>query len=262
MSALSSTNNGNGSFKVRGKILRITPKLDGASIICKFKNGKLEWAATRGDGYEGENITRKLVHMHFGVTGDCLLRGEVFLKGDLYKKIGMKNRRNGVVGILGRDDDQYVDMLNILFYEVIEGNSKNVFDYVDEYYCVSEILGSDLSMYDLEYTLKKFRNDIYPDIDQDGLVIEPIDYVRENVDRPKMKIAFKINEQPTRVTVTKVEWTTSRTGRIIPVIHFNPVLLSGATVTKATGFNAAFIQDNKIQNGTIIEIVPFCILLS
>ena len=61
--------------KVRGKILRITPKLDGASIICKFKNGKLEWASTRGDGYEGENITRKLAHIDFGNVQDCLLRG-------------------------------------------------------------------------------------------------------------------------------------------------------------------------------------------
>ena len=52
--------------KVRNKQLRVTPKLDGASIICTFKKGKLVSAATRGDGYEGEDITRKVAHMDFG----------------------------------------------------------------------------------------------------------------------------------------------------------------------------------------------------
>jgi DNA ligase (NAD+) len=255
--------------KVYNKTLRITPKLDGASIICKFEKGKLIWAATRGDGYEGVNITRKVAHMDFGCNANvsCTLRGEILLSGDLYKKIGLSNRRNGVVGIIGRkDDDQYVDMLKVLFYEVIESNTydaKYPEDIIDDYYCVNPVIAGNPSVDLLKEFYILFKQD-YLNLDLDGIVIEPVDYIRENVDRPKMKIAFKVNEAATRVTVKKVEWTTSRTGRIVPVVHFTEAtLLSGAMVTKATGFNYDFINTNKIGPGSEVgilragEVIPY-----
>ena len=246
--------------KVRNKQLRVTPKLDGASIICTFKNGKLISAATRGDGYEGEDITRKVAHMDFGCTPgvDCVLRGEILLSGDLYKTIGMANRRNGVIGIIGRDDDKYVDMLKVLFYELIESNTydarypENVIDY---HYCVKELIVNNPTSERLEDIYKQFKED-YSDLDLDGIVIEPCDYVRENVDRPKMKIAFKVNEEGTEASVDHIEWNPSRTGRIIPVVLFTePILLSGAMVSRATAHNAEYAITNKLGPGAIVKVV-------
>jgi DNA ligase (NAD+) len=46
-----------------------------------------------------------------------------------------------------------------------------------------------------------------------------------------------------------------RTGKVTPVIHIEPIELDGVTISKATGFNAQFIQDNKIQKGSVVGII-------
>ena len=55
--------------------------------------------------------------------------------------------------------------------------------------------------------------------------------------------------------VTQVNWLPSKNGYTIPVIHYEPVKLSGSTIVKTTGFNAKYIKENKIGPGAVIRIV-------
>jgi DNA ligase (NAD+) len=89
----------------------------------------------------------------------------------------------------------------------------------------------------------------------DGLVITPMDYEREDVEFPERKVAFKVNEKPVEVKVKYVQWEISRTGRLVPVIYIEPTEMQGVTVIKATGFNAKFIIDQKIDTGAVVKIV-------
>ena len=57
------------------------------------------------------------------------------------------------------------------------------------------------------------------------------------------------------VTVTEVIWNTSKDGLIKPTITFEPVVLNGATIRRVTGFNAAYIETNKIGVGSRLVII-------
>jgi DNA ligase (NAD+) len=74
------------------------------------------------------------------------------------------------------------------------------------------------------------------------------DYYPQNVS------AFKVNSEAIPATVLSVEWGVGRTGKLTPVVHITPTDINGATVSKATGFNARFIELNTIAQGAVIGI--------
>lgn len=242
----------------------ISPKLDGMSIKCDFKNGKLILASSRGDGYEGENITHKISHINFDIPNDInnlKLRGEVVLRGDSYKELGYSNKRNGIVGLIGNDEPIGLEHISVVFYEIIKCSDESI-EYLDEIFGIgSNFIVNGLIISSKDITVD-FLKDYYKtiksesDIDLDGLVINPVGWKRENVYYPKDKIAFKVNEAPVRAVVDHIEWSTSRTGRIIPVIILkDKILLSGAMVGRATGHNAENVELNKIGPGAEIGIL-------
>jgi NAD-dependent DNA ligase len=55
--------------------------------------------------------------------------------------------------------------------------------------------------------------------------------------------------------VVDVEWTASKDGYLKPIVHVQPVNVGGVTIKKATGFNADFIEKNKIGIGAIVQII-------
>jgi DNA ligase (NAD+) len=67
-------------------------------------------------------------------------------------------------------------------------------------------------------------------------------------------IAFKFKGATAISTVTHVEWTLSKTKYLVPRIWFKPVILDGSENQKVTGFNAKYIQDNKIGAGSVVEV--------
>ena len=249
----------------------ISEKLDGVSFAVNYKNGKVVSASTRGDGYFGKDITEKakIFCDDIKTKAEVDYRCEAMLVGSkLHESLGFKTRRNGVAGIINRDDTKDVHHITPFFYEILnyddfsEGvnefdrvnfiqnnvtSTKNysplVFVYDKKQHTTSDII----TFYD-----QVKNNDAY---DVDGLVITPINYERENVLYPKNKVAFKINEKPVSAVVDKVMWGVTRTSRVVPLISIEPIKIQGVTISKATGFNAKYINDNKIGVGTIVKIV-------
>jgi len=91
--------------------------------------------------------------------------------------------------------------------------------------------------------------------DKDGVVITINNSEVENIKLPEKKIAFKFNKQMCETEVLAIEWNTSRTGKIIPIVLVNPVELGGATIQRATGFHAKYIYENEIGPGAIVKLI-------
>lgn len=71
---------------------------------------------------------------------------------------------------------------------------------------------------------------------------------------PKWKLAWKFKEQTATPEIKSVVWETGRTGRVVPVAHFDPVRLAGTNVSKCTLHNLGFVQRFMAGIGAVIEI--------
>lgn len=244
--------------------LVLSAKLDGATIYVEYLNGCVIFATTRGDGYEGNDITEKAKHFLpiIDEKSHICLRGEALFSGDTYKKYGYSNRRNGVSGLLNRDDINPNDLkdVTVVFYEVIKSPVELKTE-IERLQYISE-LGLNCVDYTIEWVyivdhlkqiLFNFKEKSIYDID--GLVITRNKSERENVFYPKDKICFKVNEESIKVNVIGIDWNVGRSGRIVPTVIFNPVEINGTTVVRATGFNAEYVIENGIGKGSVIGIV-------
>jgi NAD-dependent DNA ligase len=118
----------------------VSEKLDGNSFGCSFRHSYLTFAASRGDGYEGQNIINKiwyalrhpLNHTIYhkdskpNIPENISMRGEIFLKGNIHLELGKKNRRNCVTGLLRRDKiiPEILSKLSVSFYELVSADEK------------------------------------------------------------------------------------------------------------------------------------------
>ena len=204
-------------------------KLDGRSIMCTWSSsGQLIFAAGRGDGNMGQNLLQKAKHFVPNIPKSdraVTLRGEAVLEGNVHLELGFANRRNGVAGLIRRDDIVPADLkkVGVIFYEVIQP---------DDFKSETERLGFIKSLglriiKSASYSAGSLDSDILcrllaimkeeADYDVDGLVLTFENTQRENVLQPQYKVKFKVNEDAIRCPVVDIEWSVTRTGLIKPV---------------------------------------------
>ncbi len=252
------------NWTVKYKSLVVSEKLDGSGIYVVYDNGKLVSVATRGDGAVGQNITDKARHFLPNVimTKDRLvLRGEAMLLGNDHTLLGFKNKRNGVAGLLNRIDYSVTDVAHVVpfFHEVIEPEMvrESMFPYITQLgFRVPRWCPMDTEVLDTD-----FLTDILTDwkstadYEIDGLVLSNASSYREDTYYPDNSVAFKVNQESLWTTVIDVEWNMGRTGRCTPTVVFEPLIIGGNSIQRATAYNAKYIKDNDIKPGTKISIV-------
>jgi DNA ligase (NAD+) len=260
-------------------------KIDGLSLLVSFESNIFSHAELRGeDGIIGSDVSDKvkvILKNNLRVQYEKLiLRGEIVL-GCEPSKVGMKNRRNGAVGIMKREDFKNIEYLKIYFYEVVDIISKderiknNKLTVIDKLHIIEQE-GLNCVQYEYYPSISNYKelaerisinaesngNHIEGLYDVDGLVIVPNLYERENIKLPKGKVAFKKQASFIETIITDIEGNTSRTGKVIPTLSYEPIQYNGATLSNATGFNFGFIYENKIGIGTKVlvsraqEVVP------
>ena len=245
----------------------ITPKLDGASIVLYFNDGKLQKAVTRGTSTEGEDRTEKaklIVPNTIDYKGELIVRGEIIISKVNFKQYEneFKNARNFVAGIFNRkgDFEQIVKDFDIVVFEIMGENKPQ-----NEQIELLKSLGFKTVMYELvkfdktnafEYLANKLQTwkQTY-EYEIDGLVLTPEDYEFENVKYPVNKVAFKENIEKAISEVIDIEWQTTRTGKIVPVVIINPVELNGSTVKRVSMFNAEYLKKAKAGIGAIVSVI-------
>lgn len=241
----------------------ITEKLDGISGLFFFDK---QWKLfSRGNGHIGSDFTHAIPYLFdtkflSRLDKKIIVRGELIMKLDIFKlkyAKKFKNPRNLVAGIFNRKQIDSTLLSDVCFY-------------------VYEIIGSDLKPDEQLKNLKKYGfqtpysklvkdlsipkltslyENICSDVSLDGLVIINNNaYLRNESGNPKYAFAFKYDSDYNVVnaTVTHVEWNVSKWGVLKPIVHIKPVTMSDVNVSKLTGFNAKFINDNKIGEGSDI----------
>lgn len=223
-----------------------SPKLDGAAIEATYRDGVLVWAATRGDGIRGQDITDKASVLL--PTDLPRGRGKNFqVVGEVVTRLGMDNLRNYASGALNLKD-------------IEEFKSR------DLYFVAYDMVPSTLASY--ENTLRAlsemgFRTLLDDDLDQfptDGTVVrindnEEYAEMGFTAKHPRGAYALKENKQGVRTTLRRIVWQVGRSGVVSPVCIFDPVDVDGATVSRATGHNWAHIEALGLEPDCQIEVI-------
>lgn len=245
----------------------ITPKFDGLSVYVDLIDGKVNSAATRGNGELGTNITNKvkIILKNKSINSiNMKIRGEILLPGDIYLKLQKKNRRNAASGIIGKDDLSELQYLDIVFYEIIDSEN-NAPTEQERLKLLNNNINNNLKYkiedaknINTEYLIKilnDFKEEYKDYCDLDGLVLTIDNSIRENIKYPTNKISFKHGDETAIGEVGNIIWETSRTGRVVPVVELiEPIDLSGANISRLSAYNAKYILDNEIIPNTKLKI--------
>lgn len=249
----------------------ISEKLDGISCLLNFENGKTD-LYTRGNGYEGQNITHMLPYLN--INNDLFVKfGEkIAIRGELIisranweniKHVGA-NARNVVAGAIHskKINRQIVSNIDFVAYDMMYPRLplSESFELIKKYSMpIAKNMASSHQEMNLEMlsdTLQKWRKESKYEID--GIVIQ---HDKEHKllagKNPKYAFAFKtiLTHEQAEVIVTDIEWNVSKHRYLKPTIKFNEISLGGVKIKQATGFNAAYIQSNLIGPGSHIVIV-------
>lgn len=124
----------------------VEPKIDGLAISARYEGGKLVRAARRGDGYTGEDVTDRVRGVdglpEAAGDGDFEVRGELYLSDENLVKAnavraaaGKKpfaNARNGVAGMLNKQDGSYAGLFSFAAYSTTYAEDKDHLDQMDD----------------------------------------------------------------------------------------------------------------------------------
>lgn len=262
-------------------------KLDGLSIAVYFENGRLVQAVTRGDGYEGVDVTPKIRYItkldqmkDDTFTGG--IRGEVVMSHSNFKKFKKihpeaKNARNSAAGLMNNKEiTSDLDFVDVVFYTIIGSDNKTfesyeqVLDYIIQNLPNQRIVRYEVVSLDditddtsLNGKMDHFKEMWYGEFPCDGIVNAADELDISGSDIRYISNAYKFKAESKETIVTDIDWNLSKTGYLIPRINFEPIELSGATVQFCAGHNAQNIAELKIGVGSRIkvtrsnEVIPY-----
>ena len=259
-------------------------KIDGLAMSIEYENGKISYAATRGNGVEGEEVThniKTIKSIPLKVDDDRVfeVRGEVYMPKKSFYKLNEKrkengealfaNPRNAASGSVRQMDSKiaaprgldmfiytYVDCENFGFNkqsEALNALEEKGFKINPERRVCKGIKG--VIEYIKEYTLKR---DSLP-YDIDGVVIKVNDISLHDIigytmKTPKWAIAYKFPAVEVKTKLKDIIFTVGRTGKITPNAVLDPVFVAGSTVSRATLHNEDFVLSKDIRIGDNVLI--------
>ena len=271
----------------------VEPKIDGLSVSLEYTNGVFTRGSTRGDGIEGEDITANLRTVKsiplrlktdlpfIEVRGEVYMPREVFFeiveKQELNGEKPFKNPRNAAAGSLRQKNPKITAerKLDIFVFNIqqidgaeITGHYQSL-EYLKElgfktvpffskFNNIKDALGEIERIGDIRYTLP---------FDIDGAVVKVDSFAqRETIGStakfPRWAIAYKYPPEEKETTLVDIEINVGRTGVLTPTAVFEPVLVAGSTVSRATLHTEDFIKEKGIRRGdTVIlrkagDIIP------
>lgn len=261
------------------KAYNISAKLDGVSCLAVIGVGTNNIKVyTRGDGVIGTDISHiaKYLNIPANITKRTVVRGELIIPKKRFESVYSslyKNARNAVTGIISlkKPNIELLTGIDLVIYEDITQDNLSPTDQLENLsnYSLKNVKHEQVTTITTETLIETFlRFHEEYDYEIDGIIVQSdIPHTRNISGNPKYAFAFKmrLDSNIATTTVLKVDWNISRWGKIIPRIFVEPVELSGVTITKATAFNARYVEDNKIGVGTVIEItrsgdvIPFIV---
>ena len=237
-------------------------KLDGVSGLYTTE-GKKPGLYTRGDGKIGQDVSHFIPYLNLPKTENIVVRGEFIMKKSVFSskyKDKFANARNLIAGIVNRVSlNETVHDMDFVVYEVIKPVLKpsEQMEKIKELnlICVQNETLENIENEDLSERLVSWRENY--DYEIDGVIVCNDEIYNRKSGNPDHSFAFKmvLSEQMAETKVLDVIWTASKDGYLKPRVRIEPVHLSGVKIEYATGFNGAFIENNKIGVGAVIELI-------
>jgi DNA ligase (NAD+) len=268
-------------------------KFDGASINLTYENGQFQKAVTRGDGFQGDEVTnniRTIKSIPLDIKSDFVrdfeMRGEIILPLDGFNKMNeerlangeeaYRNPRNTASGSLKLQDSTEVAKrpLDCLLYQVVtsERKYKTHFESLENARKVGFKVPKTIKLAKSIDAVFEFVNHWDAKrhnlpYETDGIVIkvnnlqqqEELGYTSK---APRWAIAYKFKAEQVATILNEITYQVGRTGAITPVANLQPVQLAGTTVKRASLHNADQIEKLDIRVGDSVfvekggEIIP------
>ena len=268
-------------------------KYDGASISLTYEDGQMVKAVTRGDGFQGDDVTTNIktirsvpLRLKGAYPAKFDIRGEIILPLSGFAKMNEEriaagedpymNPRNTASGSLKLQDSAAVAQrpLDCLLYGIVGPNTGIIsqFEMLEKardwgfkvpriaqlYKTTNEVMAFidhwDVHRHDLPY-------------ETDGVVIkvnsiQHQDELGYTAKSPRWALAYKFKAEQVSTVLNEITYQVGRTGAITPVANLEPVLLAGTTVKRASLHNADQIEKLDIREGDTVyvekggEIIP------
>jgi len=268
-------------------------KYDGASINLYYKNGQFDKAVTRGDGFQGDNVTANVrtiksipLILNNGNYKEFEIRGEIVLPLDGFKKMNeerieagddpYRNPRNTASGSLKLQDSAEVAdrPLDCLLYQVVaddlpfESHFESLKFAANAGFKVPKTIqlckNADQIFDFLNYWDGKRHTLPY---ETDGVVIKVNSLFHQDelgytAKSPRWALAYKFKAEQARTVLNRITYQVGRTGAITPVANLEPVELAGTIVKRASLHNADQIAKLDIRERDTVyvekggEIIP------
>lgn len=268
-------------------------KYDGASISITYENGKLVRAVTRGDGFQGDDVTnniKTIKSVPLQLKGDYPpkfdIRGEIILTLAGFEKMNMElidigetpysNPRNTASGSLKLQNSAEVAKrpLECLLYNIVGANN-----YFNTHANSLEAARSFGFKVPNQSKLVKNLDEVFQFInywdthrhdlpyETDGVVIKVNDLFQQEelgntAKNPRWAIAYKFKAEQVSTVLESISYQVGRTGAITPVANLTPVQLAGTVVKRASLHNADQIEKLDVRVGDHVfvekggEIIP------
>ncbi|MDO5981196.1 NAD-dependent DNA ligase LigA [Flavivirga spongiicola] len=269
-------------------------KYDGASISLTYENGSLARAVTRGDGFQGDNVTvniKTIKSVPLQLKGDGYpakfdIRGEIVLPFDGFNKMNeerieigeepYRNPRNTASGSLKLQDSAEVAKrpLECMLYNITGSNLgiQTQFESLEKARAwgfkvpkAAKLTNSIDEVLEFVDYWNVNRHDL--PYETDGVVVkvnslqqqEELGYTAK---APRWAMAYKFKAEQVSTKLNSITYQVGRTGAITPVANLEPVELAGTTVKRASLHNADQIEKLDIRVGDTVyvekggEIIP------
>ncbi len=255
------------------------PKIDGISASLTYKNGEFITGLSRGDGKEGEDITKnlatledipkKIVSKEFPSEID--IRGEVFITNDDFESLKEKfaNPRNAASGSLRQKNPEETKKIPLKFIAYTFGYENGLKTNTQSDFLIN-LRNWGFKTNPLNKTITGIKNLLnyyevveekrpHLDFDIDGIVYKINDFSLQKrlgnvANAPRWAIAHKFSSDKGISEILDIDIQIGRTGALTPVAKIKPINIGGVVVSNATLHNEDEIKRKDIRVGDTVTV--------
>ena len=255
------------------------PKIDGISASLNYKKGILTTGLSRGDGIEGEDITKNLKTigdipkriLSKDFPNEIDIRGEVFITKKDFKKMDEKfaNARNAASGSLRQKNPNETKKIPLKFIAYTFGYiESHKIKTQSDFLSILKTWGFKTSQFNkiikgiknLISHHKKFEEKRFSlDYDVDGIVYKVNKFDLQKrlgfvANAPRWAVAHKFSANSAISKILNIDIQVGRTGALTPVAKIEPVNIGGVVVSNATLHNEDEINRKDIRIGDFAKV--------
>lgn len=254
----------------------VEPKVDGMAVSVEYQEGDLVRIVTRGDGRTGELVTDRLARQQVFVHGlpwvfatfTGVIRGELYMSASDFAisnanriaagKTAFANPRNATAGTVRAETLDYDVQLSFIAHDAPEGTDVTI---PGDFAATATSLGGVRAFRasDADAVINAIEDfgalrAGFP-IPTDGVVVKVIDHnvraeLGETSRAPRWAVAYKFEAQTAETVIRDIIVEVGRTGNLSFTAVFDPVLVDGSTIARASLHNVDLIRTKGIRIGS------------